>query len=63
MPNVVDEFQKQVRSTLELGVPAWQGAISKSERQSIERVQRYAAHIILGEQYTSYSNALNILGL
>ena len=63
VPNLVDVFQKQVRSTLELGVPAWQGAISKSERQSIERVQRYAAHIILGEQYTSYSNALNILGL
>ena len=56
-------YSKQVRSVLELSVPAWQGSLTLGEKTELERVQKCAAHIILGSQYTSYSNALQELGL
>ena len=40
---------------------AW--AITQHERLQIERVQKCLAHIILGEDYTSYDIALEKLGL
>ena len=55
---LVDMYTKQCRSILELAVPAWHGAITFVERQYIERVQKVALHIIMGDQYESYSNAL-----
>ena len=58
-----DVFIKQVRSILELAVPAWHAAITQSERKDIERVQKTALHIILGGDYTSYSSALEVMGL
>ena len=60
---LVDIFIKQCRSILELAVPAWHGAITLVERQDIERVQKMALHIILGDQYESYRNALNMTNL
>ena len=38
--DLVDVYVKQIRSILELAVPAWHGGISQVERQDIERVQR-----------------------
>ena len=55
---LLDVYMKQVRSILELAVPAWHGAITQAERDEIERVQKAALHIALGEKYTSYRNAL-----
>ena len=43
----VDVFIKQIRSVLELAVPAWQSSISQAEKMDIERVQKSACHIIL----------------
>ena len=60
---LVDVFIKQCRSILELAVPAWHGAITTEDRQDIERVQKVALHIILGDQYISYRNALNVTNL
>ena len=60
---LVDMFTKQCRSILEYGVPAWQGAITIQEKQDIERVQKMALRIIFGEQYYTYSNALELAGL
>ena len=59
----VDVFIKQIRSVLELAVPAWQSSISQAEKMDIERVQKSACHIILGEKYESYRSALKTLGL
>ena len=56
-------YVNQIRSLLELAVPAWQGAITQSERLDLERVQKCALHIILGEGYESYKNALIQLNL
>ena len=58
-----DIYIKQVRSLLELAVPAWHGAISNADRTDIERLQKAALHIILGEDYILYKNALKALNL
>ena len=61
--DLVDIYCKQVRSLLELAVPAWHGGINKDDQMDIERIQKSACHIILGEDYTSYRNALKSLNL
>ena len=58
---LIDIYQKQVRSVLELAVPVWQPLVTKQERRQIERVQRCAFAIILGKNYESYKNALEVL--
>ena len=60
---MVDLYSKQIRSVLELAVPAWHGAITQAERITIERIQKSACHIILGDKYQSYKLALNTLDL
>ena len=60
---LVDMFIKQCRSILQFAAPAWHGAITMTERQDIERVQKVALHIILGDKYDSYRNALKATNL
>ena len=60
---LLDVYQKQVRSVLELAVPVWQPGITKQERNQIERVQKCASYIILGESYTHYTQALELLDI
>ena len=61
--DLVDIFTKQIRSVLELAVPVCNNGITLVEQQDIERIQKSAAHIILGAQYESYNIALKTLGL
>ena len=61
--DMVDLYTKQVRSVLELAVPAWHGAITQVEMIAIERIQKSACHIILGGNYQSYKLAFNTLDL
>ena len=49
--DLVDMYIKQIRSILELAVPAWQGALTVDDKIEIERVQKSVAHIIIGERY------------
>ena len=60
---MVDVYVKQCRSVLELAVPAWSPGLKVSDSNQIERVQKSALAIILGDEYTKYSNALRILKL
>ena len=60
---LVDMYSKQVRSVLELAVPAWHGAITQADSNDIERVQKCALHIILGDSYEGYRNALELSNL
>ena len=60
---LLDVYQKHVRSVLELAVPAWHGAIPQTDRNEIERVQKAAHHIILGDKYLSYKCALKTTGM
>ena len=59
---LIDVYEKQVRSLLELAVPVWQPSLTLQESIQIERVQKTAFNIILGSKYESYENALNKLG-
>ena len=59
--DLVDVYVKQVRCLLELAVAAWQGSITKAEKSSLERVQKSAVRIILGNEYSSYQNSLETL--
>ena len=61
--DLVDIYCKQVRSLLEFAVPAWHGGINQNDQIDIERIQKSACHIILGDNYSSYKNALKTLCL
>ena len=56
--SLVDVYCKHCRSILELAAPVWHSSITEKERKDFERVQKNALHIILGEEYGSYSEAL-----
>ena len=58
---MLDVYQKQVRSVLELAVLVWQAGLTQQEVKQIERVQRTAFYIILGDNYKDYTNALDLL--
>ena len=55
---LIDLYYKQCRSVLELAVPAWAPGLTKTEVNQLERIQKSACAIILGENYSSYKNAL-----
>ena len=61
--DLLEVYTKQIRCVLELAAPAWHPSITQEERNNIERVQKSACHIILGNNYNSYENALQHLGL
>ena len=63
MDDLQDVYIKQVRSILELAVPAWHAAITQKQRKDIERVQKTALHIMLGNKYSDYRNALQTVNL
>ena len=54
----MDIYNKQCRSIVEFAAPVLNGAITDNEILEIERVQKIALHIILGDQYVTYRNAL-----
>ena len=60
---LLDIYTKQVRSILEFGVPVWHPGITASDSNTIERVQKCALNIILGENYNNYEDSLAETGL
>jgi hypothetical protein len=58
-----DVYEKQVRSVLEFGAPVFAAGLNGEDSNTIERVQKTAANVILGEHYTSYREALQTLCL
>ena len=58
-----DVYIKQIRSILELAVPAWHPGLTVQNTIDIEQVQRAALQIMLGQEFRSYNSALNILNL
>ena len=61
--DLVDAYIKQVRSIMEMACPVWHPALTKADSTALERVQKSALAIILGENYCSYSSALDALQL
>ena len=58
---LLDVYQKQIRSVLEMAVAVWEPGLSQAECKQLERVQKTAFNITLGEEYESYIHALNLL--
>ena len=59
---LVDVYKKEVRSLLEIAVPAWHSGLTVDQAQEIERTQKVAMFIILGEKLPS-EQARFLLGL
>ena len=53
----------QIRSVLEYAAPVWHPSITGDMRHKLERIQKSALHIILAENYKSYSSACKTLKL
>ena len=56
-------YFKQIRCVLELAVAVWTPGLTKGESHQIERVQKCALHVILGDDYLSYEQASIALGV
>ena len=61
--DLIDVYCKQIRSILEFAVPVWNSSLTGENIAQLERLQKTALHIILGDQYTSYTAALKLTGL
>ena len=59
--DMLDVYYTQVRCVLEFGVAVWASGLTMAEATQIERVQKCALHVILGVNYISYENSLEIL--
>ena len=63
---ILDVYLKEIRSIWELAVPAWHSGLTVKQAEDIERVQKVALKIILGEQKerkASYDMAMVILDI
>ena len=60
---LLDVYIKQCRCVMELAVPVWSPGLSKTESFQLERVQKSAFSIILGQKYHSYDVALGELNM
>ena len=56
-------YFKQIRSILEYAVPVWHSSLIGADISKLERIQKTVLHIVLGETYTSYRQALKMTGL
>ena len=54
-------YMLQVRCKLEQAAPVWHHSITQSENTSLERVQRAAVRVIMGDSYKNYNDALEVL--
>ena len=61
IPTLVDIFHKVIRSIMEQGAPIYTGALTKTNIDEFEGVQKSAFKIILRGQYHDYESALNML--
>ena len=61
--DLISVYQKQIRCLLEYAVAVWHPSLTSEDRIRIERVQKSALCIILGQDYTSYKSALKELQL
>ena len=52
-----------IRSVLEQSCVVWNSSLTVENIQDLERVQKAAAKIIIGKQYTNYESALEKIGL
>ena len=59
--DLLEVYFKQLRGILEQAVQVWHPSLTNFDRNRIERVQKSALSIILGQNYNSYNKALKTL--
>ena len=52
-------YRSYVRPILEYGAPVWNGALTKNQKESLEKIQKRALRIIHGSFYTNYQETLH----
>ena len=60
---LINIYVLYIRSVVENCAVVWHSSLTQENAQTIERVQKVALRIILGERYIDYENALNITRL
>ena len=58
---MLDVYYKQIRCILEMAVAVRVPGLTKAESLQIERVQKCALNVILGDSYESYDSAVDSL--
>ena len=53
---ILDVYEKEIRSVLELAVPAWHSGLTAKQSDDIERVPRVAVRIILSDSMSGKSD-------
>ena len=51
--DLIEVYSKQIRSLAEFAVPVWNSSLTGEDVVKLERLQKIAFHIILGEDYRS----------
>ena len=60
---LVNIYILYIRSVVENSAVVWHSSLTQANEMAIERVQKVALRIILGEGYENYANALHLTGL
>jgi hypothetical protein len=60
---LLDVLNKQVLSVLFLGAPAWYGQLTIAEKTQLNRVLRCGLHIMYGDSYGSFRQAVTRAGM
>ena len=58
-----DIYLTSIRSVLEQSAVVWHSSLTKKNRQDLERVQKAAVRVIMGQSYSTYKNGLKFLKL
>ena len=61
--DLLEIYYKQIRCIAEYAAPVWSSALTKEDSGKLERIQKVASNIILGENYESYSAAIKLFGI
>ena len=61
--DLIEIYTIFIRSRTEYCVPAWNASLTVENKEDIERIQKTALRIILGETYENYDNALTVCKL
>ena len=61
--SLVEIYTSQIRSLLEFGAVTWHSMLTKENEKAIERVQKAAVAIILGQEHRNYRSSLEQLAL
>ena len=61
--HLIHIYKSQVRGNLEYCSTVWHSGLSESDTKDIERVQKAAVRIIMGNKYQGYEQALKFLKL